>query len=80
MPNQDFYRDLKVYPNFQEIANPDVYTPVPEDWQVVITDVKGSTKAIEAGKVQGGQYCRGYCLHGHCQPLQRHGFPLCFWW
>lgn len=50
MGTQDFYRDLAPLTSFREVANPAAYAPVPRDWYIVITDVRGSTKAIEAGR------------------------------
>lgn len=46
----DFYASLKPFDRFADVANPAVYARVPESWMVLITDVKGSTKAIEAGR------------------------------
>jgi hypothetical protein len=48
--SEDFYEQLAVQQNFLEIANPAVYCPVPADWFLVLTDVKGSTEAIRAGR------------------------------
>ncbi|MEO1298167.1 MAG: DUF3095 domain-containing protein, partial [Cyanobacteria bacterium J06636_16] len=35
---------------FLDLADPNLYTDVPEDWYVLITDVVGSTQAIDQGK------------------------------
>ena len=35
---------------FVDVADLALYTQVPDDWSVIITDVQGSTKAIEAGR------------------------------
>ncbi|MCR4316879.1 MAG: DUF3095 domain-containing protein [Planctomycetes bacterium] len=45
-----FYQNLKEFSNFDGINDVHNFRRVPDDWFVVITDVKGSTKAIEAGK------------------------------
>lgn len=50
MPNYHFYRDLPLVTDFQKIFDDATYVPVPPDWYVVITDVMGSTKAIEEGR------------------------------
>lgn len=50
MSTENFYKELPVLKEFAQIADPNNYVPVPLDWYVVITDVVGSTKAIEAGK------------------------------
>ena len=46
----DFYKNLPTHNRFIDIANPQYFQPAPEDWMVVVTDVVGSTKAIEAGR------------------------------
>lgn len=45
----NFYKNLKSFINIPNILNPANYEKLPEDWFVVITDVRGSTEAIEAG-------------------------------
>ena len=44
-----FYRDLAPFRRFDEFTAFEAYTPVPADWVVMIADVEGSTRAIEAG-------------------------------
>lgn len=46
----NFYTSLPSFQHFNGVADPAYYQPVPEDWAVFISDVKGSTKAIAAGK------------------------------
>lgn len=50
MASRNFYADLPALNEFIELANPDNYVQVPDDWYVLITDVMGSTSAIAAGK------------------------------
>lgn len=50
MSSEGFFADLAGFTGAAEIANLDNYTDVPEGWLIVITDVEGSTKAIEEGK------------------------------
>jgi hypothetical protein len=49
-PEDQFYARLPAFDRFEDVANTDVYHRVPDSWFVLITDVKGSTKAIEAGR------------------------------
>ena len=42
-----FYEQLTPFSNFSEFHNVKLYQPLPADWCVIITDVEGSTKAIE---------------------------------
>jgi len=45
-----FYSELKSISNFYELTQIQNYSPVPEDWYLIVTDIKGSTKAIEEGR------------------------------
>lgn len=49
-PISTFYTQLPVLNQLIEISNPHHFMPVPADWSLVITDIKGSTQAIEAGR------------------------------
>jgi hypothetical protein len=46
----NFYDKIRGFSKFHELTDPVHYTAVPDDWYVVITDVVGSTKAIEEGR------------------------------
>jgi len=48
--NDNFYERLAGFVDFNEFMQLKWYTPLPAPWFVVITDVQGSTKAIQAGK------------------------------
>ncbi len=50
MGTRNFYRDLVALESFSEATNSAVHASLPEDWWIVIADVKGSTVAIEAGR------------------------------
>jgi len=45
-----FYADLQSFDDFSAVSDLSRYTPAPDDWLVVIADIKGSTDAIEAGR------------------------------
>jgi hypothetical protein len=47
---RQFYEKIPATFAFNDFANPDAYLEVPSDWYVAITDVVGSTKAIEEGR------------------------------
>lgn len=50
MPKENFYTGLQSFSQFHELVDDAHYQPVPADWFLIISDVKGSTEAIEAGK------------------------------
>lgn len=47
---ESFFEGLPSFSNFAEITEDRHYARLPEDWFVVITDVRGSTRAIEEGR------------------------------
>ena len=49
MTTVNFYHDLPVLESFAEAIETNRHAQVPGDWWVVVADVTGSTKAIEAG-------------------------------
>jgi len=49
MATEGFYAELPVLDEFMDITISDNYVPVPDDWYIVITDIVGSTRAIQAG-------------------------------
>ncbi|MGB7442742.1 MAG: DUF3095 domain-containing protein [Coleofasciculaceae cyanobacterium] len=50
MDTELFYADLPVLDNFLDITESTNFYLAPSDWYVVITDIIGSTKAIESGR------------------------------
>lgn len=50
MSSANFEQELAVLTHLKEGLHAEIYQQLPEDWWVVITDVKGSTKAIEEGR------------------------------
>ena len=50
MNSADFYDNIKPFKNFNDVLNTKHYHKAPEDWFVVISDIKGSTKAIQEGR------------------------------
>ena len=45
-----FYNELAPFYDFAEFVELNAYDPVPDDWIVMISDVQGSTRAIEEGR------------------------------
>jgi len=45
-----FYADLASFADARDVCNLSHYTEVPDGWTVIVTDVEGSTAAIEAGR------------------------------
>lgn len=48
--NKGFYAALPDFADFAEFTDPARYGAAPADWLVVVTDIEGSTRAIEEGR------------------------------
>ncbi len=48
--SEHFYRDLPPFSAFAHFPEAQHYQPLPSDWLIAISDVRGSTAAIEAGR------------------------------
>ena len=48
--HNSFYEELQGFSDFHHFPHATWYAPLPSTWFVVITDVQGSTKAIQAGR------------------------------
>ena len=44
-----FYNELEPFYEFGKFVELGAYVPLPDDWIAMLTDVQGSTRAIEAG-------------------------------
>ncbi|WP_346897655.1 DUF3095 domain-containing protein [uncultured Roseibium sp.] len=45
-----FYADLKAFSDFEEMTDLDKYSPLPDDWTFLVSDVVDSTSAIADGR------------------------------
>jgi hypothetical protein len=50
MNSAGFYAELGAFDDFSAVAEADNYQAAPDDWQVIIADIKGSTRAIAEGR------------------------------
>ncbi len=49
MSNESFYEKLTPIDNFVDISDPKIYTEMPDDWYIAVSDVKNSTDLIRHG-------------------------------
>lgn len=50
MDPQNFYQSLNIFNSLRDVLDSSLYTPLPDDWHVVVADIRGSTDAIRLGK------------------------------
>eukprot|EP00978_Attheya_sp_CCMP212_P026332 scaffold86373_cov48-Attheya_sp.AAC.1 len=46
---ENFYSHMKSFKSFKDIMSDELFQNAPADWHVVITDIIGSTRAVDAG-------------------------------
>lgn len=74
----DFYTGLPALDHFERLADPDAYAPVPDDWTVVLTDVVGSTAAVQAGRYRDVNYVGAASIAAVLNAADRADVPFVF--
>ena len=78
MDTAHFYLDLKAFMEFTRVADLDNYTAAPDDWHVVIADVKGSTLAIEEGRYKEVNMVGAACINAVLNVTEPGRIPYVF--
>ena len=74
----DFYARLPAVTRFAQLVEDDVYAPVPGDWTVVLTDVMGSTRAVEEGRYRDVNYVGAASIAAVLNASDRADLPFVF--
>lgn len=65
-------------PGFASFSNPSMYRPAPSTWWVALTDVKGSTKAIQDGHYKAVNQLGVACIVGVLNAVEPLEVPYVF--
>ncbi len=76
--NRYFYRDLGEVSTFPELLELATYRQVPEDWYVLVADIKGSTQAIENNRYQDVNTLGASCIIAVLNACERLEIPYIF--
>jgi hypothetical protein len=60
--NSTFYRRLEPFADFAAVADARHYVEAPDDWLVVVADIKGSTEAARAGRYKDVNLIGAACI------------------
>ncbi|GBF42515.1 hypothetical protein LPTSP2_18030 [Leptospira ellinghausenii] len=74
----DFYKNIKPSSQFQSIFEEATIAKVPDDWFVLITDIVGSTKAIEEGRYKDVNTAGGLTAIAVANVYGHMDFPFVF--
>ncbi|CAA9422502.1 hypothetical protein AVDCRST_MAG84-7262 [uncultured Microcoleus sp.] len=78
MNSENFYSELPLLDNFIQITAQDNFVDVPDDWYIVVTDIRGSTKAIEAGRYKDVNLLGACSIVAVLNIADKSGIPFVF--
>ena len=74
----DYYGKLPIFEGFASIMDPARYQPLPDDWQIGLTDVVSSTQAIESGRYKAVNTAGASVIAAVSNALKGRKFPFVF--
>jgi hypothetical protein len=77
-PLARFYESLPVLRSFARLADASVYTPLPDDWVLGLSDIVRSTAAIEAGRYKTVNTAAAAVIAAVSNSLGEDDFPFVF--
>ena len=78
MNSAEFYANLESFVTFAEVADLDNYQAAPDDWHVIIADVKGSTQAIAEGRYKQVNMIGAACINAVLNITEKGRIPYVF--
>ena len=78
MSSKRFYADIPAFDDFSGIADSSNYQVAPDDWHVIIADVKGSTQAIAEGRYKDVNMIGAACINAVLNISQKRSVPYVF--
>lgn len=60
--SSNFFRDLETFEDFEDFANPAHYVAAPDDWALIITDIRTSLSAIKDGRYRDINLVGAACI------------------
>lgn len=76
--SERYYHHLPSVKEFDEITDIAVYSDLPDDWYVIVTDIKDSTGAIEAGKYKTVNSLSASVIAAVKNAVNQEKFPFVF--
>jgi len=73
-----FYGDIKVFRGFTKLMEPQLYSPLPDDWTVGVADIVESTKAIAAQRYKAVNMAGAAIIASVTNALEGREFPFVF--
>ncbi len=74
----DFYKNLNTFTSFSQITEDKYFIEVPDDWCVVVSDIKNSTKSIESGMYKQVNFVASLLIIGVLNINRKLDLPFSF--
>ncbi|MBM6584002.1 DUF3095 domain-containing protein [Microvirga sp. BT689] len=74
----DFYDRLPVFDHFSQLLDPALYMPVPDNWELGLSDIVSSTAAIQAGRYKEVNTAAAAVIAAVANQLGTSEFPFVF--
>jgi len=76
--NVRYLSNIVTFDDFTCVTDPNVYCSIPADWWIGVTDVVGSTQAIEAGGYKAVNMAGAAAISAAMNALDHEDFPFAF--
>ena len=76
--SEDFYKELSGFREFSGITDLSLYSPLPDDWHIVIADITDSTGAIKEGRYKDVNMMGAACIMAVLNALPQCSIPYVF--
>lgn len=76
--SHDFYERVPIIHRFSDVVDNKIYQPLPDDWNLIITDIRGSTKAIKKGQYKQVNMAGASVITAICNAFNDVNVPFAF--
>ena len=77
--SEDFYTSLPAHKSFFEVVESGRFQPAPDDWLIVVADIKSSTAAVSAGRYKDVNLTSGCVISAVLNAVKnKHRIPFVF--
>src|ERR1700757_1395266 len=76
--SETFYGSIPVFRGFTRLMEPQLYSPLPDDWSIGVADVVDSTKAIAAQRYKAVNMAGAAVIASVTNALEGREFPFVF--
>jgi hypothetical protein len=73
-----FYGGIPVFRGFERLMDPSLYSPLPDDWIIGVSDIVESTKAIAANRYKAVNMAGAAVIAAVANALEGREFPFVF--